>query len=289
MVGAQASGTQIVVVGPADGGAVRIDGAEAGTTPATAAVQPGSHLVDVTAPDGSHLRRVVSVAAGTSVVVELGAASPSSPRTDRADATGRSEPQSVASAGAGDGSPRRERVPIGGGDVPLSVTSGRADLVLQRETGIAVIPGVMVTSSGAAIATAARRRIYERICLAPCDALVPAGEHRFGISLGDSERVVPIPGVHRLTSATRLDLSFTSHDGERVAGWVVLGLGVAGGLALALGNLLAQAFQIRGGWSATPENVAQVVAGGVVVTASVIVGLIFGLRGDDARMDVIAM
>lgn len=84
----------------------------------------------------------------------------------------------------------------------------------------------------------------ERLCQSPCELTLQPGTHRFGVSLG--ERSVQLAEPIELARSGTLYARYVSHEGLRAAGWSVfsvgvaaaVGLGIAGGLMAASGDML---------------------------------------------------
>jgi hypothetical protein len=78
------------------------------------------------------------------------------------------------------------------------------------------------------------RPLTARICAAPCVTRLARGHYVIAAALPDSTRV-PVAEAVRVTGPTDIDLRYTSRQGLRTAGWVM----VVGGLVTATASGLA--------------------------------------------------
>jgi hypothetical protein len=73
----------------------------------------------------------------------------------------------------------------------------------------------------------------EPICAAPCDVDLPAGTHAFGVSEGTGNAHRAGAPVHLEGGERWMTIEHTDRTGTRVAGWIIVALGGAGGAAIA--------------------------------------------------------
>jgi len=108
------------------------------------------------------------------------------------------------------------------------------------------------------------------------------GRQRFALSHEGGEPIAA-PETLSLSPGKRVEGEYEDNAGWRQAGWIVLGVGVTGGLAvIATGvGLLAD-----GGSSERRAGAATVAGGAAATVLSLAMGLTLVLRGDEAHVYV---
>ena len=130
---------------------------------------------------------------------------------------------------------------------------------------------------------------YSRLCTSPCDLSLPAGSERFALSVADRGPVAA-GSVTLPAGRARLIGSYESHQGERMAGGVLIGVGA---VALTATLVVAAVSTITSSCSDGPGGCSRggghtsVLLGGAVVGA-VGLGLGFALLfvPDEASLSV---
>jgi hypothetical protein len=127
-----------------------------------------------------------------------------------------------------------------------------------------------------------RRPLYDYICTAPCDEQLTRDElgvQTVSLSLR-GEGPIDIPGPVTLSGNSIVRATYDSRASLRAGGLVIL---IAGAV---VGGVIASA-----GTAVLPQNtgtgVSLISGGSAFGIASLIVGLIFSLKGDRARIDVV--
>ena len=163
---------------------------------------------------------------------------------------------------------------------PTAPTEPRAQLQLESN-----VPGVTFhLNTGSATATAwggggwavATALGYDRLCTAPCNTTIPLGVQRLGLSYGDGT-VIPAPSFDIPTNGT-LYGTYVDNDGIRIAGWLVMILGVGAGLGLMLYPLF------DGNSITTDDYILPLAIGTGIAVAAGIVGPIMMFTSDGAQI-----
>jgi hypothetical protein len=146
-------------------------------------------------------------------------------------------------------------------------------------------------STGAATAGWVSAIGYDRICTAPCNASIAAGTYTLALS---SENHAPISTEKPITlrpGRSNLAGTYTSNGGVRAAGWVVMFVGPAAGLASML--LITKEECLGGGTSLDPNPICTnrltatgVAIGGALVVGSVLIGFALITVKDSAEIRV---
>jgi hypothetical protein len=133
-------------------------------------------------------------------------------------------------------------------------------------------------------------RMYEHICAAPCDATLPAGQHRLALAYRGGDPV-EADGAVTLSGPATVTGTYLDRRGVRTAGWVVLGATLGAGAL----TLIASA-TVTTKESCPPEvspcsaqsapNVAVLTAGIAVMAVGTLVGMILVSQGDGAVVEV---
>jgi hypothetical protein len=134
-------------------------------------------------------------------------------------------------------------------------------------------------------------RVYHRVCTGPCDATLPAGEHRFALSYQgmapvEADRALAIDGPATLRG------TYEDRGPFRIAGWILFGASVGLGAGMVLAAL-SQATRdcsgemVNGGCVVdSSPNKGLLVGGGVVMLVGTLAGVVLGLQRDRATIDV---
>jgi hypothetical protein len=134
-----------------------------------------------------------------------------------------------------------------------------------------------------AVSMAFDSRSWERLCDAPCELRLESGAHHFAISRGLGSAVAQA-GLTRIDRPSVIRLDLVDRGPERLAGGLVLGIGLPVGL-----GLIASTIWVDYQWDGRVNAVVLVGSGGVVVVASLIVGLFFAHRRDVETLDVLPL
>lgn len=116
-----------------------------------------------------------------------------------------------------------------------------------------------------------------RLCGSECSYRLEPGTYRFALSRGAGDPVVA-SGRTEVTESLTLEGAYTSNEGERLVGAVILVTGITSGLA---SLLMGVGLTMEGEGSV---GAATAVGGGVLLTGSTIAGLVLLLTGDDAKI-----
>ena len=247
---APGSGSLAIVTSP-EGAIVTIDGTRGVVSPSVVELPEGVHTVDVRWGDGRQLQRVVSVEAGSVRTLQLSA-------PDREAEDGR--PDTAPGRQGSDGAAR------------IRFVASRPGVSVHLATAVARVP----TGAWGARRSAS---LYERVCEAPCSALLGLGHQRLALAL-DAGSLVEMEAI-QISEPTTLRIDYEPHGDLRAAGFVLLGVGVP----LALG--LDAAGIVVGVQSSTgfgDEAFIMIGIGTVVAVVALVVGLVMALRQDDVRI-----
>ena len=163
--------------------------------------------------------------------------------------------------------------------VQLHVETPQQGLSLQRLQGSTSVS--VWTGNGVATANVDQ---YAVVCNAPCDVEMEPGTYQLGIADGTG-RAIRAGAPIDIRSATTLQLHYDNREGLRIAGWVTLSLGGAGGLAAVVASLFVTSTSYdRFGIARSSINMPLLISGCVVLGVGMIVGLILGLQGDAAEI-----
>lgn len=165
----------------------------------------------------------------------------------------------------------------------LHVVSADEDLTLQRQTGTASF--FVSTRRGAGTAVVDQ---FEVLCRVPCvDTAVPLGTYQLGVARGQGQPF-RVGGPIDVRGDLDLRVDYHSRDGERIAGWLTLGIGGA----LSVAGVFVGAFAFRGCsdyfglYSCGLEpNAPLLIASGALLAVSMAVGLPLGVWGDGATLE----
>ncbi len=174
--------------------------------------------------------------------------------------------------------------------IKLHFEATAPDTDFHLRTGDSVISGVAATSRGAAAFSGSAQN-YAHICTAPCDATLPKGTHRLALSQGQEPVETDHPVV--IDGAATLRGTYESHQGQRIAGWVLFGTAIPlGTLAIILGVTHEGedcSNQFSDGYCPTksePDG-ALMAGGAVLLIAGGITGLVLGLHRDTSTIEVV--
>lgn len=236
---------------------------------------PGDHVVIVT----------VTGATKTFAMKDVKYAGPAAQRPDAQPVAPPGAPPAKPEPKSAGAESTKPIITLHAGEARLLIKGDQPGLTVYRKSGTAVAVG----PGGSAIASG-----YNVICTAPCDASLPAGTQTLAVSRQDGSPVeagaIKVPeGESRLTA------HYKKKTGLRVAGWVVLGGGVAAGtvvMALGLTNTTHDCSSqwLTGECTVTlTSDTGEIVAGGILMAAGIGVGLALALQHDKASITVTPM
>jgi hypothetical protein len=165
----------------------------------------------------------------------------------------------------------------------VQLVSPQPDVHFSRVTGHS--DAVAVGRGGLAFA---RAEDYADLCGAPCEVTLPAGRHTLSIAQGGTvgiDTVVDIP-----PGKSTVEGVYVSHAKARHAAFIVGGLAMAAGTAVALlaAAQTSQECDADGNCDNRPDpNVPLLVGGSVLFFGGFIYMLAGGFRGDEAHVRVI--
>jgi hypothetical protein len=125
---------------------------------------------------------------------------------------------------------------------------------------------------------------YSAICTAPCEAMVPQGTHRMGLSRG-SGLVVEAPKPVEVVGPAWVMGRYRSRAGIRVGGWVLfLGGTLAGAAMIPIGTISA----VSDGFGPSRRGGRALLGVGAgLMIGSLIAGLLMVTRDDEATVEVV--
>lgn len=161
----------------------------------------------------------------------------------------------------------------------VRVSSAEEGLSLHRVTGSRP---VMMSGANGAMFTALVDS-FTLVCVAPCIADLPAGGYRLGVARGSGQPVRAEEVIHLGPRDLHLELDYVDRSGIRGAGWATWIGGVLAGGALALAAVFAGPEECRASGRCSPTlDLPMLIAGGVIVCLSPIVGVPLAFWGDTA-------
>jgi hypothetical protein len=188
-------------------------------------------------------------------------------------------------------------VTVNAAEAPLRLRSDQGDVTFYvrtgESTGSAVTTGFGFGfgSRGSAVMpstafTSVHGRSYGRICVAPCEATVPAGSYMLALSKGggspiEAEEMVRVNGPSTLQGA------YTSYAALRTAGIVVTVASLATGLYLAFTSFDRDAGCDEGDGSCGDVDTGRLLVGAGVVAGGSIVGGILAAKSDEVSIQVL--
>lgn len=160
---------------------------------------------------------------------------------------------------------------------PLTLRSTQSDVTFHVRTGTAsgaTTSGALDTGGriGGGVGTVTVSS-WTPICTAPCTATIASGSYTLGLSRGTGP-VVAHEDLVRVNGPTTLSGAYKSRLGARIAGYVVLALGLGAG-----GYLMVHA---NGN-----DDSEELAAGGAITALSLVAGIVLVTRGDDAVIKLI--
>lgn len=174
------------------------------------------------------------------------------------------------------------------GKVDVHVTSDQDDVALLYPTGQSDFDAVGA-GYRSVVAISGMARNYDLVCTAPCDAQLPAGEHRLALSLHGGRGVEAGEPIH-LDGPSTMRVHYESRVGMRALGWVLLGGAVLAGTILIVDASTKTQPNCTTGLGCTqmPSPDTGEMIGGLVVTAvGSLLSLVFILQRDKAHIEVV--
>ncbi len=163
----------------------------------------------------------------------------------------------------------------------LRVRSAQEGLSLQRLQGTTTLS--VWTGRGTAVAQVDQ---FGVVCNAPCDIEVPEGTYQLGIAQGTGN-ALRAGAPMDLRGDMTLSLSYDNRSLLRGMGWLTFGLGAAGGGALMVASIFAGPSSCSYGYCSNGVSWEMMIAGGVVLTGSMIAAMILIFMQDAPVIDVI--
>src|SRR6266508_3122062 len=127
--------------------------------------------------------------------------------------------------------------------------------------------------------------LYEPICTAPCDATMASGTYRLALSKDAGVPIAADEAVVLKAGTNELRGTYTSYQGTRTAGWIVLLGSVVAGTAVILTKLGAETQQ-RCIYTCREETTTYThwaIGGGIMLVGG-IVGAVLALKSDEAEI-----
>lgn len=120
---------------------------------------------------------------------------------------------------------------------------------------------------------------YQRLCVAPCETMLAPGEYQLAISSETREPVL-VEETIELSEPSVVEGVYRSYTPERMAGWLILGLGAISGLGMGLAGV----GYLTNDSDLDDEIGTWIVAGGATTFAlSLIVGSVLASKDDKAE------
>jgi hypothetical protein len=163
----------------------------------------------------------------------------------------------------------------------LRVRSAQEGLSLQRLQGTTTLS--VWTGRGTAVAQVDQ---FGVVCNAPCDIEVPEGTYQLGIAQGTGN-ALRAGAPMDLRGDMTLSLSYDDRSLLRAMGWLTFGLGAAGGGALMIASIFAGPSSCSYGYCSNGLSIEMMIAGGVVLTGSMIAAMVLIFMQDAPVIDVI--
>ncbi len=168
--------------------------------------------------------------------------------------------------------------------VPLRLQASEPGITFHLQTGtsqaVAFAGGMTAVAFGAT---------YDRLCMAPCESALPAGNHILALSLDDRPPVASSQPVV-VSGPSELRASYQSRTGVRVAGLLTLLGGTAAGVSLGLVGLLHSEESCDESGFCMNEmspNWTLAITGMSIELVSTVVGLILMNQPDRADIEVL--
>jgi|GEM_PF-1564698 len=184
------------------------------------------------------------------------------------------------------------------GKVDVHVTSDQDDVTLLYPTGQSDFDAVGA-GYRSVVAISGMARNYEIVCTAPCDAQLPAGEHRLALSLHGGRGVEAAEPVH-LDGPSTMRVHYESRVGMRALGWVLLAGSVVAGTILVVDastktqSSCAGSFTGAGGAGGCAQptqmpapDMGEMIGGLVVTAVGSLLSLVFILQRDKAHIEIV--
>lgn len=188
----------------------------------------------------------------------------------------------------------RPLIQVNGRDAPLYLRSSQSEVTFYMRTstseGSSVSTGAMVGSRGFGAVGGGTSvfsgRTYARICTAPCEATVPAGQYTLALSKGtgnpvEDEQLVRVDGPATLAG------KYTSYAGLRAAGFVITLASVVTGFYLIFTSFGKEECDAATNVCDRKVDQSRLFTGLGVTIGGAIIGGIMGSKGDDAEIRVI--
>jgi len=188
----------------------------------------------------------------------------------------------------------RPLIQVNGRDAPLYLRSSQSDVTFYMRTstseGSSVSTGAMVGSRGFGAVGGGTSvfsgRTYARICTAPCEATVPAGQYTLALSKGtgnpvEDEQLVRVDGPATLAG------KYTSYAGLRAAGFVISLASIVTGFYLVYTSFGKEECDASTNICDRKVDQSRLITGFGIAIGGAIIGGIMGSKGDDAEIRVI--
>ena len=122
-----------------------------------------------------------------------------------------------------------------------------------------------------------------RICLAPCVANL-SGRQKFALTL-EGGKPLEAPESLAVSSGDRVEGEYRDNSGWRQTGWIVLGLGVTGGITVIASGMGVAS---TGGSSARTTGAAMIGGGAAATVISLVAGLALVFTGDEVHVHALS-
>lgn len=164
----------------------------------------------------------------------------------------------------------------------LRVRTTQSALSLQQLQGSATVP----VWTGRVMTTAQVDQ-FGILCNAPCDIELREGTYQLGVAQGTGA-ATRAGAPMDLRGDMTLNVGYADRSGTRLGGWLLFGIGGAVGTALMMGAIFAgpAEYSPYGGSSHNTLSMPMLIGGGIVFTASMIIGMILAMTRDSASIDV---